>query len=433
MEPGAPSVPRCRLEPRPPLEPGPAALCALGCLLGLVCGGFGYRCFKAIMFLSGLLLGSAVIFVLCYKERVLETQLSLEVSAGIALGIGALCGLLTALVRSVGLFTTGLLLGLLLATAALVATAPLLQPQSPWVPAGGLLGLALLCALLALHWQKPLTVLATAVCGAAAVVACADYALEALALLLYVYDRLRLAPPEPLCWYSWAVLGAWPALSLLGVLVQWKLTAGGFSHSDEGGQAPPEPGPPRGHLPPQAPPRQALRGRRAGPELHPEPAGPAAGERAPPGPPDDDCGSTVPLTAPPAARPPLSGPGVPTVRALGRCPPPSLLCLSRNQPQPPPCAPPLQCLPGPCASRDPVQIKALVYFCRTYPNTVHTPTPPPRTLPLNRKIWGGGGGKGAGKSSTEMGGWGGSGQPLLHLVTYWGGAQVAGTPPRPQL
>ncbi|XP_071887903.1 transmembrane protein 198-like isoform X4 [Anas platyrhynchos] len=237
MEPGAPSVPRCRLEPRPPLEPGPAALCALGCLLGLVCGGFGYRCFKAIMFLSGLLLGSAVIFVLCYKERVLETQLSLEVSAGIALGIGALCGLLTALVRSVGLFTTGLLLGLLLATAALVATAPLLQPQSPWVPAGGLLGLALLCALLALHWQKPLTVLATAVCGAAAVVACADYALEALALLLYVYDRLRLAPPEPLCWYSWAVLGAWPALSLLGVLVQWKLTAGGFSHSDAGARS----------------------------------------------------------------------------------------------------------------------------------------------------------------------------------------------------
>uniref|UniRef100_A0A8C3KE27 Transmembrane protein 198 n=1 Tax=Calidris pygmaea TaxID=425635 RepID=A0A8C3KE27_9CHAR len=40
----------------------------------------GYRCFKAIMFLSGLLFGSAVIFLLCYKERVLETQLSLEAS-----------------------------------------------------------------------------------------------------------------------------------------------------------------------------------------------------------------------------------------------------------------------------------------------------------------------------------------------------------------
>ncbi|NXI68460.1 TM198 protein, partial [Anseranas semipalmata] len=185
-----------------------------------------------IMFLSGLLFGSAVIFLLCYKERVLETQLSLEVSAGIALGIGALCGLVTVLVRSVGLFTTGLLLGLLLATAALVATAPLLQPQSPWVPAGSLLGLALLCALLALHWQKPLTVLSTAVFGAAVVVVCADYFVETLALVLYVYDRLRLAPPGPLCWYSWAVLGAWPALSLLGVLLQWKLTADGFSHTD---------------------------------------------------------------------------------------------------------------------------------------------------------------------------------------------------------
>uniref|UniRef100_A0A8B9PGY1 Transmembrane protein 198 n=1 Tax=Apteryx owenii TaxID=8824 RepID=A0A8B9PGY1_APTOW len=97
------------------------------------------------------------------------------------------------LVRSVGLFTTGLLLGLLLATAALVAAEPLLRPQSLWVPAGSLLGLALLCALLALQWQKPLTVLSTAVFGAAVIVVCVDYFVETLALVLYVYDRLRLS------------------------------------------------------------------------------------------------------------------------------------------------------------------------------------------------------------------------------------------------
>ncbi|NWX94746.1 TM198 protein, partial [Nothoprocta pentlandii] len=192
----------------------------------------GYRCFKAIMFLSGLLLGSGVIFALCYKEQVLETQLSVEASAGIALGIGALCGLVTLLLRSVGLFAMGLQLGLLLAAAALLAAEPLGRPQSAWVPAGGALALALLCALLALHWQKVLTVLATAVLGAAALVACADYALEALALVLYVSERLRLAPPRPLCWPAWALLAAWPALSVLGILLQWKLTAHGFSHSD---------------------------------------------------------------------------------------------------------------------------------------------------------------------------------------------------------
>ncbi|NWW53824.1 TM198 protein, partial [Pedionomus torquatus] len=189
----------------------------------------GYRCFKAIMFLSGLLFGSTVIFLLCYKERVLETQLSLEASAGIALAIGLLCGLVTLLLRSVGLFTTGLLLGLLLGTAGLLAVAPVAPPPSPWLPAGSLLGLALLCALLALQWPKALTVLATGVLGAAVVVACADYFLEALALVLYVQQRLRLAPAGPLCWQSWALLGAWLALSLLAVLLQWKVTAHGFS------------------------------------------------------------------------------------------------------------------------------------------------------------------------------------------------------------
>ncbi|NXX81965.1 TM198 protein, partial [Urocolius indicus] len=192
----------------------------------------GYRCFKAIMFLSGLLFGSVVIFLLCYKERVLETQLSLETSAGIALGIGLLCGLVTMLLRSVGLFTTGLLLGLLLATAALLAAAPLLPPPGPWVPVGSLLGLALLCALLALRWPKALTILSTAVFGAAVVVVCVDYFVEALALVLYVYDCLRLAPVRPLCWPGGAVLGAWPALSLLAILLQWKLTADGVSHTN---------------------------------------------------------------------------------------------------------------------------------------------------------------------------------------------------------
>uniref|UniRef100_A0A803YHH8 Transmembrane protein 198 n=1 Tax=Meleagris gallopavo TaxID=9103 RepID=A0A803YHH8_MELGA len=180
----------------------------------------GHRCFKAIMFTSGLLLGSSTIFLLCYKERVLETRLSLEVSAGIALAIGSLCGLVTALLRSVGLFSTGLLLGLLLATAVLAAAAPLVPPLSPWVLVGVLLGPALLCALLALRWPKALTTLATAVLGAAVVVACVDYFVEVFALVLHVSERLRMAAVGQLCWYSWVVLGVWPALSLLGVLLQ---------------------------------------------------------------------------------------------------------------------------------------------------------------------------------------------------------------------
>ncbi|NXS62197.1 TM198 protein, partial [Brachypteracias leptosomus] len=209
----------------------PAALCALGALFGVVCGCFGYRCFRAVMFLSGLLLGSAVIFLLCHGQRVLEAPLGTELSAGIALGIGLLCGLLTLLLRSLGLFSTGLLLGLLLGTLALGTATPQ-PPPSPWVPAGTVLGLALLCALLALRWPKALTVLATAALGAAAAVTGADFFVEGLALPRYVWARARLEPVAPLCWHGWAMLAAWALLGGIGGIIQWKVTGTGVRHGE---------------------------------------------------------------------------------------------------------------------------------------------------------------------------------------------------------
>ncbi|XP_060108411.1 transmembrane protein 198-like [Heteronotia binoei] len=231
-EPSEPAPDPCSLLSERHYEVVPCVICSLCCIFGVVYCCFGYRCFKAIMFLSGLLFGSAVIFLLCYKERILDTQLSLEVSAGIALGIGVLCGLVTMLVHSVGLFLTGLLLGLLLATAGLVATEPLYELPSAWVPAGSLLGSALLGAVLALRWQKAFTVLSTAIFGGAILTLCLDYAVENLALGRHIYDRLRLAPSSPLCWCGWAVLATWPVLALMGALLQWKVTAEGFSHTD---------------------------------------------------------------------------------------------------------------------------------------------------------------------------------------------------------
>uniref|UniRef100_A0A4W2HPU8 Transmembrane protein 198 n=1 Tax=Bos indicus x Bos taurus TaxID=30522 RepID=A0A4W2HPU8_BOBOX len=69
---------RCVLQPQDNPDLAPALVCALCCCFGIIYCCFGYRCFKAVMFLSGLLSGALVIFLLCHKERVLETQLSLE-------------------------------------------------------------------------------------------------------------------------------------------------------------------------------------------------------------------------------------------------------------------------------------------------------------------------------------------------------------------
>lgn len=211
----------------------PSVVCSMCCLFGVIYCFFGYRCFKAVMFLTGLMFGSVVIFMLCYKERVLDTQLSVEASVGIGLGIGTLCGLVTMLVRSVGLFMVGLLLGLLVAVATLVGMEELSDapPRSVWVPLGVLLGLGMLFAVLTLQWQRLFTTLSTAAFGAAVITVATDYFVELFALVLYVYERLKAAPAKPVCWVTWVVLGVWPALTLLGVIVQWKVTAEGYSHT----------------------------------------------------------------------------------------------------------------------------------------------------------------------------------------------------------
>lgn len=211
----------------------PSVVCSMCCLFGIIYCFFGYRCFKAVMFLTGLMFGSVVIFMLCYKERVLDTQLSVEASVGIGLGIGTLCGLVTMLVRSVGLFMVGLLLGLLVAVATLVGMEELSDspPRSVWVPLGVLLGLGMLFAVLTLQWQRLFTTLSTAVFGAAVITVALDYFVELFALVLYMYERMKAVPGKPVCWLTWVVLGVWPALTLLGVMVQWKVTAEGYSHT----------------------------------------------------------------------------------------------------------------------------------------------------------------------------------------------------------
>ncbi|KAL4635778.1 transmembrane protein 198-B-like [Arapaima gigas] len=209
----------------------PSVVCSMCCLFGIIYCFFGYRCFKAVMFLTGLMFGSVVIFMLCYKERVLDTQLSVEASAGIGLGIGVLCGLVTMLVRSVGLFMVGLLLGLLVAIAALVVMEEFHHPRTVWVPLGVLLGSGTLFAVLTLQWQRCFTTLSTAVFGAAVITVAVDYFVELFALVHYVYERIKVAPARPVCWFTWVILGVWPVLTVLGVLIQWKVTAEGYSHT----------------------------------------------------------------------------------------------------------------------------------------------------------------------------------------------------------
>nr|XP_015286494.1 PREDICTED: uncharacterized protein LOC107126713 isoform X3 [Macaca fascicularis] len=54
-----PPDPRCVLEPQDNPEVAPAPVCALCCCFGIIYCCFGYRCFKTVIFLSGLLSGAS--------------------------------------------------------------------------------------------------------------------------------------------------------------------------------------------------------------------------------------------------------------------------------------------------------------------------------------------------------------------------------------
>ncbi|XP_030640797.1 transmembrane protein 198-like [Chanos chanos] len=229
--PTAVEVDTCVLEIRRKYNVIPTLTCSVCFLVGIIYCFCGYRCFKLVMFLSGLLFGSEVGSLLCLREQLLDTPLDTETRLGISLGIGVLAGLVTVLVRCVGLFLTGLQLGLLLCVVPLLAVGQYYDLTPVWAPLGTVLGTSVFCAVLALLWQKALTVAATAVMGAALAVTCVDYWLETPLLVVRAYEGLRRTEQKPYCWYSWLIVGAWPVLALLGALVQWKLTARGLSHT----------------------------------------------------------------------------------------------------------------------------------------------------------------------------------------------------------
>lgn len=193
----------------------------------------GYRCFKMVMFFSGFTLSSAATLLLYRSEPVLDSQLRAEAKAGISLGVAVVCGLVTMLVSSIGLLVSGLQLGTLLSLAVLVliGQSPRLTPA--WASLGTTLALSIVTAVLTLRWQKFFTIVYTSVLGAAVMMLCVDYLLGTFMLPDQVHDLLSDVVPRPFCWFNWAITGTWPLLSLMGLAVQWSVSARGVSHAGE--------------------------------------------------------------------------------------------------------------------------------------------------------------------------------------------------------
>lgn len=206
----------------------PGVISVLCFVFGILYCFFGYRYFKATMFMTGFIFGSLVTYLICLEENLLPV----EGKIGVAIGAGVLCGLITMLVQYVGLFMTGFHLGLLLAVAGLVITEWFVHPSTKWVPIGAVFGTGLVFALLGLYFQKGLTMLATAMLGAVLMSVAVDYFVEMFMMLDYVLDRLKAVESDAVCWFSWIILGLWPLTFLVGIVGQGMVTGKGFNHHD---------------------------------------------------------------------------------------------------------------------------------------------------------------------------------------------------------
>lgn len=203
----------------------------------MVCAFFGYRCFKALMFLYGFIFGSIVVYLICVEEKVLPEWSN----AAIAMSAGLLFGLITMLVQYVGLFMLGFHTGLLGGLVGLCCVELYYTPPSAWLTLGVLLATGLVFALLTLYFQKSLTIFGSSFYGGAVLMATTDYFIQDSLVLDWIWERVKVDLEDthidimatiPQCWLAWVISGIWPLIFLTGLLVQAACTGRGTHHEE---------------------------------------------------------------------------------------------------------------------------------------------------------------------------------------------------------
>lgn len=209
-------------------------ICMLYLFFGIFCTFFGYRCFKATMFLTGFVFGSLVVYLICLEEKHI---LPMWANTLIAVSAGILFGLITLLVQYVGLFMLGFHGGLIIGILLLCITHlvdPMRSPEwSPWYSLLILLFFGLVMALCNLYLQKSLTIFHSALYGGAVITTGLDYFVEHSVMLKWVWDRVRVQESDPISWESWALASAWPCTFILGISIQIWLTRSGIYHEEQ--------------------------------------------------------------------------------------------------------------------------------------------------------------------------------------------------------
>lgn len=175
------------------------------------------------LFATGFSSAALLTYVVCLVRSSLLLQYILLITAAVGIFAGILC----TTVIFCGLFSSGIAAGFCLAMAFLLGFSSLYQYATISIPVGVVIGVSVVMAGAGVWWKRVLLIISSSIYGGALMMGGVDYFIEELRLLDYVWQKVFIKDvkgDEP-CFFSWIILGVWPLLVLIGLLVQFLKTA----------------------------------------------------------------------------------------------------------------------------------------------------------------------------------------------------------------
>ena len=167
-------------------------------------------------FLVGFIGTGCLTYLVCLSESNFSGVINILVSVA----AGLFFSLFTTTVLYIGYFVTSLFAGLSLGFAVLLLYTTFQLLYSVAVPCVAIASISLVQVFITLWWRRVQLITSTSILGATMLAGGLDYFIERLFILKYLESKIFYSKVAALCWYSLVVLGLWPALFIIGMLVQ---------------------------------------------------------------------------------------------------------------------------------------------------------------------------------------------------------------------
>lgn len=208
-------------EVRPTYSIIPAVISGFLIIDGGVLCSFGFRHQRTSFSLLGFTIAGLVGYAIVEYKFDYSMAIQLLITGSMALFVSILCSS----VLYCGIFLTGLCTGFSIGCITILIIAEVHSFSSFAEPVFILLGVALAFASATLWWKRVFIIVGTSVAGGAFVMGGIDYFIEGFLFTEYIQHIMYNQKFRKLCYFSWIVFAVFPAVSVIGVLVQYFKTA----------------------------------------------------------------------------------------------------------------------------------------------------------------------------------------------------------------